>query len=174
MTVTALNELKAYFERNVLDGVLLQKPNDNNILDYTLVQPAVHMGWIPPNGVLSPENVVTIPCLVVGLDEKESSSDDTTLNLRITVAIYDAGLHKQSGEAMEYASNFEGYITLLNLMDKLEAQVLKDRVFAGKYELASPIKSKLYDEQPYPYWYGQLKFTVTREAYPVTRYEDYL
>lgn len=173
MTVTALQEIKKYYD-NLLADVRLQKPNDNDILDYTLVQPAVHIGWIPPGGVLPTENTATIPCLVVGLDEKESSSDDTTLNLRITVAIYDPGLHQQSGETMEYASNFEGYITLLNLMDKLEAQMLKDRVLAGKYELASGIKAKLYDEQSYPYWYGYLSFSVTNEAYPVTRYSEFL
>lgn len=174
MTVTYLDEIKEYYQRTCLAGLLLQKPDDENIMDYKLVEPAAHTGWIPPGGVLLPSEAVTIPCIVVGLDDKTSTGDETTLNLRITVAVYDPGRHELHNDTMSYKPNFEGYKTLLNFMDKLEMQTLKDHVLAGAYELTSAIKSKMYEEQPYPYWYGCLQFSVQREAYPVTRYSTYI
>lgn len=174
MTVTSLTEICNYFQRTVLAGLLLQKPDDDDIMKYQLVTPSAHVGWIPPDAILSLESAVSIPCIVVGLDDKTSTGDETTLNLRITVAVYDPGRHELHNDTMSYKPNFEGYKTLLNFMDKLEMQTLKDHVLAGAYELTSAIKSKMYEEQPYPYWYGCLQFSVQREAYPVTRYSTYI
>ena len=174
--VSSLFEVRDFYEREVLQDVQFKRPADGDRLDaYELVRPKAHVGWIPPGGVLAPSRTLTIPCIVVGLDRRTASTEDTEMGVRITAAIYDPGHQTWTEESsLSTDPNFEGYVTLVNLMDRLEAVTMKHQVIGGRYKLDSAIESKMYDEQPWPYWYGYLRFTLSGPPDPVTRYAGLL
>ena len=145
----------------------LQKPSDNDIDNYELVNPAVHIGWIPPKGFLPPELETAIPCLVVGMDEGNDDGQEASLPIRISAAVYSPGLHTiQEGGSVECAPDFQGYIDLLNLIDRTVAEIAKNQILNG-VSIEYPIRWGMYQEQqPYPYWYGWVAFSVKRQSYP--------
>lgn len=174
--VSSLFAIRDYYVAEVLAETELQCPaEDERLDDYRLAQPAAHVGWIPPGGVLTLSGKIAVPCIVVGLDKRTSSDEDSELNLRITAAIYDPGQRTYTEKgALQLEPNFEGYVTLLNLLDRLESATLKNRAIAGRYTLSSDVETVMYEEQPFPYWYGFLRFKVTGEGYPQTRYAELL
>ncbi|MCQ4895548.1 hypothetical protein [Anaerotruncus sp. DFI.9.16] len=172
--VTALQSIRDFYLSHALKGMELKCPPDGERIDgYSLVQPSAYIGWIPPGDVLGPDRPI-VPCIVVGLDRRLSSDDDTRLELRVTAAVYDPGHQERKDNQIQYTPNLDGYVTLLNLLDRLEAATLREQVLAGRYSLASSVETRMYDEQPFPYWYGYLKFTLSDGAYPKTRYAKFL
>lgn len=166
-TVTILERIMTFLEQNVCKNIKLQKPSDNNIDDYTLVNPAVHIGWIPPKGFLPQELEYAIPCLVVGLDEGTDDGQDCSIPIRISAVVYSPGLHvaKEDG-SMDFTPDFQGYIDLLNLMDRTIAEIAKHQILNG-VAIEYPIKWGMYqEEQPYPYWYGWITFSAKKQSYP--------
>lgn len=175
MTVSALDNIREWYRGSVLEKLELQRAAEGEKLDeYKLVHPAAHIGWVPPNGFPDDQQGVTLPCIVVGLDKKISSAEETLLQLRITAAVYDPGHQQRTDGELSLQTNMDGCRTLLNFMDALEAQTLRSVVIADNFELCSPIEAAMYEEQPYPYWYGYLKFTVKYQPYPQTRYAGVL
>lgn len=155
----------------------MQRPADEEILDkYELVTPAVHIGWIPAGSVLPTTDRIPIPCLVVGCDESDLDSESLDLHLQITAAVYDPGHQTIEGDSQQLLSDFslDGYTTLLNLLDLVRAKIVREGVVAQKFELVAGVKMQTYEEQPFPYWYGFLRFKVTGEGYPQTRYAELL
>lgn len=177
MTVSMLQEIKAWAE-DVLAGVQLQRPAEGERLDrYELATPAVHIGWVPPGSVLpsGPDGPIRVPCVVIGAEELDADQESTDLQLMITAAVFDPGrqIRGQDGN-LSWEVNFDGYINLLNLLDRIRARLLRGRTIAGKYKLTSPVALKTYEEQPWPYWYGYLKFTLSGEAYPMSGYAEFV
>lgn len=174
--VTILEEIRDFYVSEVLNKTQMQRPTrDDRINAYELVQPSAYIGWIPPGGIFDMPDRPLIPCIVVGLDQRTASIEDTEMQVRITAAIYDPGHQTWTEESgLSTDPNFEGYVTLLNLMDRLEAVTMKHQVIGGRYKLDSAIESKMYDEQPWPYWYGYLRFTLSGPPDPVTRYAGLL
>lgn len=166
-TISILESLKNFCKEKVTKNIKLQKP-DNNVNNYELVNPAVHIGWIPPKGFLPEELDVAIPCLIVGLDEASDDSMDATYNIRISAVVYSPGLHQpdKTGKII-YQPDFQGYRDLVNLIDKTIAQLKKHRTVCEYASIQDPIKWGMYSqEQPYPFWYGWITFTVRKAAYP--------
>lgn len=177
MTVSALREIKEWAE-DALRDVQLQRPADGERLDqYELVTPAVHIGWVPPGSIIpsGSGDRIRVPCVVVGADEVDADEESTEIQLMFTAVVFDPG-HQVRGEngSLGWAANFDGYVNLLNLLDRLRARILRDRRIAGKYRVASTVVLKTYEEQPWPYWYGYLKLTATCEPYPASGYAKFL
>lgn len=166
-TIAILEALQAFLQDKVTPTIKLQKPNDNNVKDYTLVNPAVHIGWIPPKGYLPEGMESAIPCLIVGMDDGSQDAQSNDLNIRISAAVYSPGLHAPDAVgAITYTPDFQGYQDLLNLMDRTLAKLTENRVVNG-VSIQDPIKWGMYQsEQPYPYWYGWITFTVSKPAIP--------
>lgn len=175
-TVSSLQCIKDWLDSKVLADVKLQRPDPGGQTQtYTLVKPAVHVGLIPPGHFLIDNETesIRIPCLVVGLMEDLADVESTDLQLRITAAIYDPGHQTQEEDSLQLSANFDGYLTLLNLLDRVRARVAQGTL-ANTFELKSPIKLKTYEEQMWPYWYGYLEFTVSSEPYPQSGYAKFL
>lgn len=167
-TVTVLNKIKEFLEEKVTPSIELQKSNDSNIDSYELMHPNVFVGWVPPNGFLPPGMERAIPCLVVGMDDATDDSTTDEIAIRITGAVYSPGLHKPKieGEGNEFIPDMQGYVDLLNLLDRTVAELAKNKIIKNTATLQDPIKRGMYLEQPYPYWYSWITFTVSKAAYP--------
>ena len=167
-TVTTLETIKAFLEERVSSRIELQQPNDDNVQEYSLANPNVFKGWIPPNGYLPAGMESAIPCLVVGMDEAGDDGEQETTKIRISAVVYSPGLHEPDGEAVTYTPDFQGYNDLLNLIDLTTAQLRKNRIINGQLTVELPVKWGMYQEQPYPYWYGWITFDVRTAPYPVS------
>lgn len=156
-TVSVLESVKVYLEREVAATIKLQIPSDENILAYELAHPTVFVGWVPPKGLLSIEP--NFPCLVVGFDQGKHQTSKKTYNLRISAAVYSPGTHELQEGVMTYKPNYQGYIDLLNLIDRTINCLIKSEQIET-LEIAQDISWSMYDEQPYPYWYGYISLTL--------------
>lgn len=176
-SVSFLLALKAWLETIISEkGIQAQRPEKGNTaLAYSLVAPAVHIGLIPPGHYLPADDSIRIPCITIGIMERGDDNDGSSISLRLTAAIYDPGHQEMSaGNALSLAPNFDGYITLLNLLDSLAASIMSSGRIADSFELASLIKTSVYEEQPWPYWYGALTFTVDGAPYARLDYAEFL
>lgn len=160
-TVSVLETLKTFLENHV--DIKLQKDDGDNVGNYELVKPAVHVGWIPPKGYLPPDMKAVIPCLIVGIDEATDDAESEELNIRISAVVYSPGQHNPDGT---YTPDFRGYNDLLNLIDRTKAALLRNQIINNSVVIQYPVKWGMYQDQPYPYWYGWLTFTVRKMAYP--------
>jgi hypothetical protein len=164
--MSVLEDIKAFLLEKVTPTIKLQKSNDNNVMTYELVNPAVHVGWIPPKGYLPEGMESAIPCLIVGLDEGSSDYQDKGLNIRISAAVFSPGLHKPVESGLNYTPDFQGYEDLLNLIDRTVDTLKKNPIIKQKVTINESIKWGMYQDQPYPYWYGWITFSVSRPAIP--------
>lgn len=177
-TVSSLTKIKSWLEKLIAaEHLTLKSPTDGeHASSYRLAVPAVHVGYVPPNGVLDPKAKPRIPCLVVGAEQSDDDRDGTVIAVRITAAVYDPGEQTfgQSSQQLQLVPNFDGYITLLNFLDRVKEWMLRSDAIAGRFQLESPVALKTYEEQPWPYWYGTLTFTASGLASPVTGFAEAL
>ena len=183
-TVATLDTLKAFLEEKVALTIKLQKADNDNVKNYELVNPQIHVGWIPPKGFLPSELDHAIPCLLVGYDGGEDDSQTAEENIRITAVVYSPGRNNPEaiygsasyGDALDptYYPRFSGYIDLLNLIDRTKAELVKNQIINKSLIIQYPIKWGMYEEQPYPYWYGWVTFAVRKASYPAAGLSKYL
>lgn len=161
MSVMELNLLNEFLKSNVANTIKLQKPSDDNIELYEIVNPSVHTGFIPPKGYLPEDMETSIPCLVVGSDDGSNEPDSTSMDIRISVAVYSPGEHISNGESVAFKPSFKGYIDLMNVIDRTVSVLMKNPIIAQKISLNRKITWGAYEEQPYPYWYGWIRFSIS-------------
>lgn len=164
-TVTVLESIKAFLEENVTPKIQLQKDSGDNVANYEVIIPGVHTGWLPPKGYIPPEMQSIIPCLIVGFDEGTDDSESKDMNIRISAVVYSPGQHGADGV---YMPDYKGYVDLLNLLDRTKAEIMKNRIINNYVTVQYPVKWGMYQEQPYPYWYGWITFTVRKQGYPAS------
>jgi len=166
-TITVLETLQGFLLEKVTQTIKLQKPNDNNVTEYELVNPQVHIGWIPPKGYLPEGMESAIPCLIVGMDDASKDSTDKEFNIRISAAVFSPGRHMpKEPEGLIYTPDFKGYEDLLNLIDRAVMKLSENPIIDSKVTIQDPIKWGMYQhEQPYPYWYGWITLKVTRPSH---------
>jgi len=165
-TITALEVLKEFLLEKVTPFIKLQKPNDNNVQEYELVNPKVHIGWIPPKGYLPEGMESTIPCLVVGMDEGSDDGQSSDISVRISIAVFSPGLHEPVAiDELKYTPDFQGYIDLVNLIDRTKAELIKNQIIKSSLTVQDQVKWGMYQDQPYPYWYGWITFSINKQSY---------
>lgn len=156
--ILSLESLKSFLQEKVTSQIKLKKPNDKNVMDYKLVNPQVHIGWIPPNGYLPKEIGSAIPCILVGHDDGEDNGEDASLSIRLSFAIWNPGHKDNSGNL---SPDFEGYRDLINFIERTKMEILKYKIINRNVEIMHPLKWGMYEENPYPYWYGWMSFRIT-------------
>lgn len=164
-----LEGLQKFLQQNVAIKIKLQKPIQKLTEKYELVNPAVHIGWIPPK---LPENMTLdetvpniqtmIPCLIVGMDDGDDDGQEAGLNIRITFVTYNPGIT----DDRQITPSFMGYQDLLNLITLAREELAKAAVIDGVTTVQKPFKWGMYQDigATYPYWYGWLTFPATCAA----------
>lgn len=161
-TVKVLSEIKKFIDKNVAPDIKLRLPNDKNTTEYSLTNPNTFIGWIPPKEYLPDNLKSSVPCIVVGLDDGEDNNIVSLYKIRLTVVVY-SQLYSPSKNTY---SNFDGYVELLNFIDLAKAKLRKNTIINKYVILDSEIKWGMYLEQPLPYWYGYIIFSVRNNPYP--------
>ena len=181
MTVSALREIKEWAE-DALRDVQLQRPADGERLDrYELVTPAVRIGWECLPEVFCrldrASGRIRVPCVVVGADGGDDADEESTeIQLMFTAVVFDPG-RRVGGEngSLGWAANFDGYVNLLNLLDRLRARILRDRRIAVKYRVAyPPVVLNTCGAAAAVLVLVISKLTATCEPYPASGYAELL
>lgn len=89
------------------------------------------------------------PCIVVkfdeGTDKEENVQDPTRINVRILVGTYDSN------------PDCQGYRDVLNVLETIRQDLLTSRFLEKKYKLEMPFKWYLFEDQPWPVFFGQIE-----------------
>ncbi len=162
-TIKILEAYQLFLKEYVASTIKLQKPADKNVESYELVNPQVHIGWVPPKGYLPDEMESAIPCLIVGMDDANVDEQLAEINIRISFAVYSPGSHIPNGDSIDYTPDFKGYNDLMNLIDRTVDELIRNRIIKETTTVQLPLKYGMYQEQPYPYWYGWVTFPTSKQ-----------
>ena len=139
----------------------LQKPPTDVDVEPERVFPTVCIGYLPPKSYLPDE--YDIPAVVVGYNKEsgEDNGSDASLNIKLTLATYGAGSYDEEGK---FNPDMTGYIELINLISCIREDLSKNPIIEKVTIMDkgpdTPFKWGTYDEQPWPYWYGWITFSV--------------
>jgi hypothetical protein len=98
------------------------------------------------------------PCIIVKFDEatdkEENTPDATLISVRILIGVYDPTPDEQ------------GYRDVMNIMETIRQELLSARYLERKYKLEMPFKWYLFEDQPWPVFFGQIE-TVWETGRPL-------
>ncbi|QHZ50028.1 hypothetical protein ERICV_05129 [Paenibacillus phage phiERICV] len=141
-----LIELKQFLE-NAFEHVAVGDDNENL---------KIHLGWLPQTKAPSPGSGPAnqpdsdFPYLIIRALDGVDGQEDGKIQVRMLVGVK---------SKME-----NGYIEILSLIEKIKQALLKTEIIGGKFEIERPVKWKLFEEQPYPEWVGEIVTTWTVPA----------
>ncbi|MCY9511879.1 hypothetical protein M5W68_16160 [Paenibacillus larvae] len=116
----------------------------------------IHLGWLPQTKAPSPGSGPAnqpdsdFPYLIIRALDGVDGQEDGKIQVRMLVGVK---------SKME-----NGYIEILSLMEKIKQALLKVEIIGRKFEIERPVKWKLFEEQPYPEWVGEIVTTWTVPA----------
>ena len=98
------------------------------------------------------------PCIIVkfdeGTDKEENAPDATRISVRILIGAYDSSPDEQ------------GYRDVMNIMETIRQEFLSARYLERRYRLEMPFKWYLFEDQPWPVFFGQIE-TVWETGRPI-------
>ncbi len=168
MAITTLNNLEViadWLRKEICPNLTFKKPNDannDNTYGYEVVNPDVHIMYIPTKDIL-PESKYAAPSILVQYYSNKILPKEGRglINIRLGFSVWNPGLHTQD----KYERNSEGYKDVMNFVQYVEDALQKE-------ELIGPIRIRLEDgietgplkDQEliadfYPYWFAYLTFT---------------
>ena len=167
---TILEALKEFIKEEIAYKILLHKAPDENV-EIEYVNPCVFIGYLPPKNFL-PEGY-DIPCIIVGEENGEDDGNSANLNIKLSFVTYGAGDYDENDVLMP---DMQGYKDLLNLITRTRTTLSSNPFIKSITVIEKPIKWGMYQEQPFPYWYGYMTFTVNLPVNEMinTRHEKYL
>lgn len=172
-----LESIEKFCLENVVPKIELMVPNDDDAREYSLMNPNVFIGWIPPPNQLEdvplqlPDGVKSaIPAMVIGMDEGDDDGTEAGIGIRISFIVFNPGLYPEPGVIVP---NFKGYRDLLNLMFICRQQ-LSSHYIIGKTSAQKPFRWGMYLQQPVGYWVGWLTFRATALSLPYLGQPNYI
>jgi hypothetical protein len=140
---------------------------EKNIKVFSQYLPQPKGPKVTPRGQIEPETETVygpedveenFPCIVVkfddGTDKEENAPDATRVNMRLLVGAYDE------------SPDCQGYRDAMNIIETIRQELLTNRMLERKYKLEMPLKWYLFEDQPWPVFFGQLE-TVWETGRPV-------
>jgi len=161
MTDLAVILAIAEFLKEKTAEITLEKPPEKRAqISNETVCPAVYEGYVPPKNFLT-EYGYDVPGVVVGIAAGEDTDEESAVNVRITCGTYGAGTVDLNGE---FQYDAKGYVDLLFLMEKVRDCIFSAGVIKERTVVRKPLKWGMYEEQPWPYWYGWITFSASRSV----------
>lgn len=165
--IEALDSLSKFLKEKVAAKILLVKPPDVDIPEggvveeitpeLELVNPAVYEGWTPPKNFL--ENYgYDVPAIIAMIDNGTDNNNMADLNFRIKIVTYYPGLTKDDGQVIP---NAKGYRDLLNMILKIRLAFQENPIIEDTITIEKPIEWNMDEEQNYPYWSANVKFSAS-------------
>ncbi|MFH5187112.1 hypothetical protein ACHHV8_33520 [Paenibacillus sp. TAB 01] len=137
MTAVLLQRALCDKLRHITEHFMLNVPKSG------VCAPHVHAGYLPQQQSGS-ENVSDFPYIIVRILDGQDQ-DESIVRIKLLFGIF--------------SRDDNGFVDVLNLMEKVRQSLLKDRVVDNRYRLELPYKWKLFEDQPYPEWIGEADTT---------------
>lgn len=152
---TMITALCAYLRERVAKYIWLEQPQEQIDAPAERAHPAIYEGYIPPKNLLPDE--FAVPSITVGIEGGTDNDNDSEITFRLTFAVfaYDGGYG--DGDVIDH---MQGYTDLIHLLTETKAALAKDVQIGGAFAVKKPIVWKMYEEQPYPYWYATMTFAA--------------
>ncbi|HQA07578.1 MAG TPA: hypothetical protein PLM20_07575 [Syntrophomonadaceae bacterium] len=142
-----LEELKLFLECVVADYKLETNRGQAKA-------PQVVEGWLPPK---ESTDVPDVPYVMPRLIEGEDNADESQVNIKILVGTY--------------SEDIDGWKDAVNVILRIRQCLLINRTLGKKFRMELPLKWKLFEEQPYPIWIGEI-ITIWTVALPIEQVEE--
>lgn len=107
-------------------------------------QPKLIVGQIP---VEKFEGLV--PCISLKTTSGKNTLEEKRLKLRVAIAIFN--------EVSE-----EGYIELYEVIETICESVIEKGIVLERFEILPEYNWEILEEQPYPYWAGEIIFNILK------------
>ena len=106
---------------------------------------------IVPQGYTSTDIESNFPCVIVKLDEATDSEEGTLTQTRVNVRFL-VGTYDESADC-------QGYRDVLNIIEVIRQDLLTlpGRILDQRYRMEMPLKHYLFDDQPWPIYFGQIE-----------------
>ena len=163
MIATYLSELTDFISVNVAKKIKLKFPDNEDSTSFILDHPPVYTGWVPQKQV---GEMRLTPCFVAGVSDKnpiEDNGDELQIPVLISCIVYSPGVNMSDGS---FELGFDGYIDLINVMDKLTAELLRAQHIGKRLRLDGSVKVGFYEDQFGDYWLGKVEIVLIGPAYP--------
>lgn len=100
------------------------------------------------HGFLAPEDAETlIPAICIRTILSKNSLEERRLLTKITIAIFNK-------------DSMEGYEILYSMLEKIMNHIIEKGIIGEKFEVLPEAEWLISEEQPYPYWIGEIKFSI--------------
>ena len=116
--------------------------------------PQVVEGWLPPK---ESQDTPDIPYIIIRLTEGEDTNDIARTTIKILVGTY--------------SEDNDGWKDSINILLRIRERLLTVRTIGNKFRVELPLKWKLFEEQPYPIWIGELA-TIWTVALPIEQVKE--
>lgn len=117
-------------------------------------EPQIVKGYLPPKkSTLTPD----FPYIICRLTDGEDTQAEGKVNVKILVGTY--------------SEDNDGWMYAVNVMMRIRSKLLITRTLANKYRMEYPFKWKLFEEQAYPEWIGEILTTWTI-AIPIEEFKE--
>ena len=152
--VECLKELQAFLQKNVANTIKLRKEGlsteaEEFVHPYVALLSLPHKNFMPVN--------FQVPNMIIGIANGLDGADEHTINIRMQFATIGASSNFQETENIPES---DGYIDLLNLMERTKEKLVNAAVI-GSCVIEKSFDYGIYNEQlTYPYCYGYMNFTM--------------
>ena len=116
--------------------------------------PQVVEGWLPPK---ESQDVPDIPYIIIRLTEGEDTSETARATVKILIGTY--------------SEDPDGWKDSMNVLLRIRERLLVVRTIGNKFRVELPLKWKLFEEQPYPIWIGEVN-TIWTVALPIEQVKE--
>lgn len=142
----------------------LVKEYDLNTKNKTKTEPSVYEGYLPIKNKDTKEES-GYPFIILRLIECEDNNTEFIAKIKIIIGTYD-----ESTES-------DGWKDVLNIYNKIKIFLIENSIIENKFICKEKIKFNLPEEQPYPYFIGEMitewKMPKVIKCYNLNEEEDY-
>lgn len=152
-TLDFLKELKSYIESTVCAKLVFQAENSDEFIN-----PKCYIAQLP-NPNVNPDGF-TIPCVMVGFEMGDDNEEAHILQIRLMFVTFGGSFYVDDLENKTDIPDGNGYVDVINFMELTKQALLKNPTMNGKGTISQVFNYGIYDDMPYPYWSGFLRFDV--------------
>ncbi len=169
-----IDDLTEWLQKEVCNKVKLKKPSQrgDSSYSYELVNPTAFPCFCPPQDKVQ---LPTSPSITVQIDNAtDDLTDESLVNIALIFSVWNTGTHDNRNEPT-FEKNLDGWRDLWHFIDKARLAIRKHFSVAG-YEVKSQINCRpLAGDNAimgtYPYYFGEVTFTVGTIESPTDNYE---
>lgn len=107
---------------------------------------------------------MNFPCVLIKLsevtDNEEGRLDQNHAELRLLFGVYEWHYETSEGETESEQFKSECWHDVLNMMELVRQNWLKERIIGRRFKIEMPIVMNLLDDETWPLYFGEMKLKI--------------